>query len=187
MKESGQKHVLVGDKQDDVKNIDLSAFRAVILTSLLHFYPGDIASISVIIPFIIILVVPLGDYLSVLNEQDYRINIEKLSFSFLFLCQGRSVCFGIVEVETVTFGCRNYSLQRKLVHFNGVICYQRNLLGCLFCFIICFVLVFVWFCFVSFCFDRVSLCGSGCPGTHFVDQAGLKLRNPPASASQVLV
>jgi hypothetical protein len=25
-----------------------------------------------------------------------------------------------------------------------------------------------------------------CPGTHFVDQAGLELRNPPASASQVL-
>jgi hypothetical protein len=34
--------------------------------------------------------------------------------------------------------------------------------------------------------DRVSLCSSGCPGTHFVDQAGLKLRNLPASASQVL-
>ncbi|EDL25189.1 mCG141959 [Mus musculus] len=31
--------------------------------------------------------------------------------------------------------------------------------------------------------DRVSLCSPGCPGTHFVDQAGLKLRNPPASAS----
>jgi hypothetical protein len=30
------------------------------------------------------------------------------------------------------------------------------------------------------------VCSSGCPGTHFVDQAGLKLRNPPASASQVL-
>jgi hypothetical protein len=27
---------------------------------------------------------------------------------------------------------------------------------------------------------------SGCPGTHFVDQAGLELRNPPASASRVL-
>jgi hypothetical protein len=27
---------------------------------------------------------------------------------------------------------------------------------------------------------------AGCPGTHFVDQAGLKLRNPPASASRVL-
>ncbi|GAB1288405.1 Kinesin-like protein KIF24 [Apodemus speciosus] len=33
---------------------------------------------------------------------------------------------------------------------------------------------------------RVSLCSSGCPGTHSVDQAGLELRNPPASASQVL-
>jgi hypothetical protein len=38
-----------------------------------------------------------------------------------------------------------------------------------------------------FCFpDRVSLCSLGCPRTHFVDQAGLELRNPPASASQVL-
>jgi hypothetical protein len=26
----------------------------------------------------------------------------------------------------------------------------------------------------------------GCPGTHFVDQAGLELRNPPAFASPVL-
>jgi hypothetical protein len=34
--------------------------------------------------------------------------------------------------------------------------------------------------------DRVSLYSSGCPGTHSVDQAGLELRNPPASASQVL-
>ena len=34
--------------------------------------------------------------------------------------------------------------------------------------------------------DRVSLYSPGCPGTHFVDQAGLKLRNLPASASQVL-
>jgi hypothetical protein len=34
--------------------------------------------------------------------------------------------------------------------------------------------------------DRVSLCSPGCPGTHSVDQAGLELRNPPASASEVL-
>jgi hypothetical protein len=34
--------------------------------------------------------------------------------------------------------------------------------------------------------DRVSLCSPGCPGTHSVDQAGLKLRNPSPSASQVL-
>jgi hypothetical protein len=38
-----------------------------------------------------------------------------------------------------------------------------------------FVCLFVW--------DRISLCspGPGCPGTHSVDQAGLELRNPPAS------
>jgi hypothetical protein len=34
--------------------------------------------------------------------------------------------------------------------------------------------------------DRVSLCSPSCPGTHFVDQAGLELRNLPASASLVL-
>jgi hypothetical protein len=44
-----------------------------------------------------------------------------------------------------------------------------------------------YFCFVLFCFlDRVSLYSPGCPGTHFVDQAGLQLRNLPASASRVL-
>jgi hypothetical protein len=34
--------------------------------------------------------------------------------------------------------------------------------------------------------SRVSLCSPGCPGTRSVDQAGLELRIPPASASQVL-
>jgi hypothetical protein len=34
--------------------------------------------------------------------------------------------------------------------------------------------------------DRVPLNSSGCPGTHFVDQAGLELRNLPDSASRVL-
>jgi hypothetical protein len=34
--------------------------------------------------------------------------------------------------------------------------------------------------------DRVSLYSPGCAGTHSVDQAGLELRNPPASASRVL-
>ncbi|GAB1297738.1 Predicted gene 11032 [Apodemus speciosus] len=32
----------------------------------------------------------------------------------------------------------------------------------------------------------VSLYSLGCPGTHSIDQAGLELRNLPASASQVL-
>jgi hypothetical protein len=34
--------------------------------------------------------------------------------------------------------------------------------------------------------DRVSPCSLGCPGTHFVEQAGLELRNLSASVSQVL-
>jgi hypothetical protein len=34
--------------------------------------------------------------------------------------------------------------------------------------------------------DRVSLYSPGYPGTHFVDQAGLELRNSPSSASRVL-
>jgi hypothetical protein len=46
---------------------------------------------------------------------------------------------------------------------------------------------FIFFLFFFFYFqDRVSLYSPGCPGTHFVAQAGLKLRNLPASASQVL-
>ena len=49
------------------------------------------------------------------------------------------------------------------------------------------IVVFLFFKFKFFFFrDRVSLCSSGCPGTQSVDQAGLELRNPFASASQVL-
>jgi len=51
--------------------------------------------------------------------------------------------------------------------------------------------LFLFVCFFVFCFrDRVSLCSPDyltILGTHSVDQAGLELRNPPASASQVLV
>ena len=52
----------------------------------------------------------------------------------------------------------------------------------MFCFVL-FVCLFV--CLFVF-WDRVSLDSPGCSGTHFVDQAGIELRNPPASASQVL-
>jgi hypothetical protein len=53
----------------------------------------------------------------------------------------------------------------------------------------------LFFCFVLFCLfvclflvfpDRISLYSPDCPRTHFVDQAGLELRNLPASTSQVL-
>ena len=45
--------------------------------------------------------------------------------------------------------------------------------------------LFGWVLFFFF-WDRVSLCSPGCPGIHSVDQAGLELRNLPASVSQVL-
>ena len=47
--------------------------------------------------------------------------------------------------------------------------------------IIIIIIIIIWF--VQY---RVSLCSPVCPGTHVEDQAGLELRNPPASASQVL-
>jgi hypothetical protein len=51
-----------------------------------------------------------------------------------------------------------------------------------------FFLVFlVLFCFLVWFFETEFLCiySPGCPGTHSLDQAGLELRNPPASASRV--
>jgi hypothetical protein len=56
------------------------------------------------------------------------------------------------------------------------------------------LLCFALLCFALLCFallwlfflDRVSLCSPGYPGTHSVDQAGLKLKNPSSSHSQVL-
>jgi hypothetical protein len=56
------------------------------------------------------------------------------------------------------------------------ICHHRTLL----CFF--FVCLFGWLVFR----DRVSLYSPGCPRTHSVGQAGLELRNPPSSTSQVL-
>jgi hypothetical protein len=45
---------------------------------------------------------------------------------------------------------------------------------------------FICFCLFFWFFKTVSLYSPGCPGTQSVDQAGLKLRNLPASASRVL-
>jgi hypothetical protein len=41
---------------------------------------------------------------------------------------------------------------------------------------------FFWFVFLFWFFETEFLCS---PGTHSVDQAGLELRNLPASASQI--
>jgi hypothetical protein len=49
-----------------------------------------------------------------------------------------------------------------------------------------YFIYFLFYYFLFVCRDRVSLYSSGCPGTNSVDQAGLELRNPPASASGLL-
>jgi hypothetical protein len=41
-------------------------------------------------------------------------------------------------------------------------------------------------CSTYFLFSLFGFCSSGCPGTHSIKQAGLELRDPPASASQML-
>jgi hypothetical protein len=56
---------------------------------------------------------------------------------------------------------------------------------CLFYFVFGLFLFLFSFLFWFFGY-RVSLCSPGCPGTHFVDEAGLKLRNLPAFDYQVL-
>jgi hypothetical protein len=62
----------------------------------------------------------------------------------------------------------------------AIFCWLQN--PALSIFFFCFFFVFV---FVFLFRDRVSLYSPGCPGAHFVDQAGLELRNPPSSASRV--
>jgi hypothetical protein len=50
---------------------------------------------------------------------------------------------------------------------------------------VCFLSLFNFFLFSVFQ-DRVLLCSSACPGNHSVDQAGLELKDPAASAHRVL-
>jgi hypothetical protein len=88
---------------------------------------------------------------------------------------------------------KNIQGQAVVAHACNSSTWEAEAGGFLSCFVVfCFVLFcFVLFCFVLFCFvfvfqDMVSLYSPGCPATHFVDQAGLELRNPSASASRVL-
>jgi hypothetical protein len=69
---------------------------------------------------------------------------------------------------------------QALCQTKGGMCY-----GFLYCPCVLTCLLLFFFFFFGFR-DRASLCSPGCPGRHFVDPAGLELRNPPASASRVL-
>ena len=57
---------------------------------------------------------------------------------------------------------------------------EKQLIQVVFYFFFSFFFFFVWFFKTGF-----PLYSPGCPGIHSVAQAGLELRNPPASPSQV--
>jgi hypothetical protein len=59
-----------------------------------------------------------------------------------------------------------------------LILFKKNKIKCWLSSSFLFVLLFAFR-------DTISLCCPGCPRVHSVDQAGLKLRDPPTSASQV--
>jgi hypothetical protein len=48
------------------------------------------------------------------------------------------------------------------------------------------IYIYLFFIFYFLFFKTWFLCSLGCPGTYSVDQAGLELRNLPASVSPVL-
>jgi hypothetical protein len=88
-----------------------------------------------------------------------------IELGFSFLCYVAMVGFELTELWFLSAGAKGMDHQ----------CNTRTSF-----------LFFVLFCLVFVLRDGVFLCSPGCRGTHSVDQAGLELRNLPASASQVL-
>jgi hypothetical protein len=101
------------------------------------------------------------------NVAGYKINSNKLVAS-LYL---KEKWAGKEIKETTPFTV----VTNKIKYFDVTLTMQVKI--CLFVVLFCLFVCFR---------DRVSLYHPGCPGTHSVDQAGLELRNPPASASEVL-
>jgi hypothetical protein len=98
-------------------------------------------------------------------------------------CLHRTFHVGLQDLPSLSRGFR-CTRSISIAWSRGCLWDSQSLFVWLFvCF--CFFVVFCLFLFLFF-WDRVSLCSPGCPGTHSVDQAGLELRTPPASASQVL-
>jgi hypothetical protein len=87
-----------------------------------------------------------------------------------FILLGKECCFYINEYGLMK---QNICMLKDIHDISGyTICPVSNLFLSVLLFLFCFVFR-----------DRVSLCSPGCPEAHSVDQAGLELRNLPASAS----
>ena len=93
-------------------------------------------------------------------------------------------CYMIASVFTYGWMMTHQKDRILSTCFASIVCALRTFFAVVVVF--GFVLFFGFFLFVCLFWDRVSLYSPDCPGTYFVDQAGLKLRNPPASASRVL-
>ena len=132
---------------------------------------------------------PLPGYELVLNSPTYQfftssryLNWERFFHFLLFFCGGvssqdrvslcNSGCLRTLSIDQAGLELRDQSTRLCLPVLGLKVCTTTAQQ----------VFFFVWLVFG----DRVSLCSPGCPGTHSVDQAGLKLRNSPTSASQVL-
>jgi hypothetical protein len=77
-----------------------------------------------------------------------------------------------LELQMVVSHCVCWELNPSLLQEHVLL---TNSLACYTYFLFCFLF-----------FETGFLCSPGCPGTRFVDQAGLELRNRPASTSRVL-
>jgi hypothetical protein len=121
---------------------------------------------------------PLQLYINYILEKYY---VYKICLLCIFRC-AECICISkfyflhdkyiLFVLATLFIGLTKYQTRNNL---------KENSFHFFVCLFVCFVLGFL-FLFLFFR-DRVSLCSPGCPGTHFVDQADLELRNLPASAS----
>jgi hypothetical protein len=95
---------------------------------------------------------------------------------------------GQPSAPVASYGCPviESSHRKKLLRENTSVISSCRVLFFFHSFFLSVSILFYFILFFGFFRDRVSLCSPCCPGTHSVDQAGLELRNPPTSASQVL-
>jgi hypothetical protein len=85
--------------------------------------------------------------------------------------------------ELILYSATSLKFTCCKLHFSCILNISRTfIMEKVLVFVCLFVCLFVCFWF----FDTGFFCSPGCPGTHSVDQAGLELRSPPASASRVL-
>jgi hypothetical protein len=114
--------------------------------------------------------------------------IEVQSISKWSLQVRKSLCIQVgLELAISWASARLLPLGQVMCHL--VCCCQTELFCCcyrqLWTFAQC-LFIYLFVCFSLVFWGRVSRCSPVYPGTHSLDQAALKLRNLPASASQVL-